>query len=156
MLKDGLAENSELNLPVIDPLRLQNIVIQKSYGPVLWDARFTNLDVNGFSKAQFVSISNFSDEPGAKLELKMTLPTGSVVGPYKIKGEVLFFPIGGDGIMTFGFGECYDWLVDNFLIEVNLEEDMQMTFEFDTKRIEKDGEVFMQVANGKLNAGAEE
>lgn len=31
-----------------------------------------------------------------------------------------------------------------------------MAFEFDTKRIEKDGEVFMQVANGKLNAGVEE
>lgn len=106
MLKDGLAENSELNLPVIDPLRLENIVIQKSYGPVIWDARFNNLDVNGFSKAQFVSISNFSAEPGTgKLEFKVALPTGSVVGSYKIKGEVLFFPIGGDGIMTFGFGE---------------------------------------------------
>jgi hypothetical protein len=105
ILSDGFKGNAVLGLPQIDPMKVDRIDVSQDGGPVTIKANFRNLDLTGLSKAKIYKISGF-DSPGKKkLEFQLRAPLASAVGPYKVKGQVLVLPIGGDGIIKLNFSK---------------------------------------------------
>lgn len=114
-----LIGNPELGLPQIDPLKVDKIDVAQDAGPVTIKAAFRNIDLSGLSKAQVYKISGFDDPGKKKLEIQLKTPLASAVGPYRVKGQVLVLPIGGDGIIKLNFSEEMD-LRDNMSITIKI------------------------------------
>lgn len=97
----------ELNLPVFDPLRLEKLNIEQgenfclidlkplinfffisSLGgnsPVNLKIHLRNFDLIGLSGVNFKSIQGFQKEfHNQKMELKFTIPSWQIFGPYKV------------------------------------------------------------------------
>lgn len=95
----------ELGLPVFDPLRLQKLDIEQGENffllltsnrnfflhkggnsPVNLKIHLKNFDLAGLSGVKFTSIQGFQkDFNNQKTELKFTIPSWQILGPYKVR-----------------------------------------------------------------------
>ena len=95
----------ELGLPVFDPLKIDKLNIEQGgNSPVNLKIHLRNFQLIGLSGVNFVSIEGFQKEfDNAKMELKFTIPTWQILGPYKFDGRVLILPVQGTSFVL----SCY-------------------------------------------------
>jgi len=91
----------ELGLPVFDPLKLRSLDIEQGgNSPVNLKIHLRNFELIGLTGVKFISIQGFTkDYDNARMELKFTIPTWQIFGPYKIDGRVLILPVAGKKIL---------------------------------------------------------
>jgi len=102
-LKPRLAEGvPEINLPAMEPLKLENVAFQQGSGPVRVVAEFTNVEVSGLSN--FTQSNFWVDVPKRTLDFDLILPQLTLVGNYEVSGNLFFIPIGGNGDFYLNLG----------------------------------------------------
>ncbi|CAL8071973.1 unnamed protein product [Orchesella dallaii] len=102
-LKPRLAEGvPEINLPAMEPLKLENVAFQQGSGPVRIVAEFTNVEVSGLSN--FTQSDFWVDVPKKTLDFDLILPQLTLVGNYELSGNLFFIPIGGNGDFYLNLG----------------------------------------------------
>ncbi|KAK9504733.1 hypothetical protein O3M35_010999 [Rhynocoris fuscipes] len=89
-----LASNPSLGVPIMDPLRLNTLIINQGTGPVSIDLKFTDLDVIGMKTFEVTNVKN--DWKLLELEGRWN-SLYALDGHYKISGKVLVLPINGEG-----------------------------------------------------------
>lgn len=87
----------ELGLPVFDPLKIDKLNIEQGgNSPVNLKIHLKNFELIGLSGVKFTSIQGFKkDYDNAKMELKFSIPSWQIFGPYKFDGRVLILPVQG-------------------------------------------------------------
>ncbi|KAG8238450.1 hypothetical protein J437_LFUL002907 [Ladona fulva] len=91
-LIDGI---NELNVPPIEPLKIDRMMMENGHGPVRVRAVFSNLTVHGASNYSVVAVK--SDIDSLRVDLGMKIPKISATGKYEITGNVLLLPVHGKG-----------------------------------------------------------
>lgn len=98
------------------------------------DLKFRNVELLGLSKARVYKVSGFKRDPHSnKVEFHFKTPLASLVGPYSVNGKILFLPIYGDGKVL-----------------LNLE-NLDVHLKYLTKKVMKDGKVFMELEKSKFS-----
>lgn len=125
----------EFGLPEIDPLLIEKMDIEQGGNKsVQVHIKFRKVNLFGLSDARVYKISGFQADPDRnKLEIKFKTPLGVVEGPYSINGNVLVLPIQGKG---------------NIKMEL---QNLDFTMKFLTKKIERNGKIYMEVEKSKFN-----
>ncbi|XP_043589497.1 protein takeout-like [Bombus pyrosoma] len=99
-LKNGIAA---LGIPACEPLRLEEIQIDQSSGPIYIHARYNNVSIYGGTNFAPKSISFDLDKNIVHLELY--IPRLEMVANYIMDGRIIMLPITGNGI---GYGNFTD------------------------------------------------
>lgn len=109
-------------------------IVQGGDSPVNIVLHFKDVDFTGVSKAKAYKARGFNENPeGDKLDIRFKAPQISIIGPYSINGKILILPIQGKGKSNL--------TMDN----------ADITLKFLTKKVEKNGKVFMQIDKMKSN-----
>ncbi|CAH1118075.1 unnamed protein product [Phaedon cochleariae] len=87
-LKEGI---KELDVPSIDPLIIENLLMENGRGAFRIKAAFYNISTNGASNYSVGSIK--TDLDNYIIELGVILPRLEVKGKYDVNGNVLLFPV---------------------------------------------------------------
>ncbi|XP_017080003.2 uncharacterized protein LOC108113805 [Drosophila eugracilis] len=126
--------NPGLNLPRLDPLKIDKMVISQgeSASPVGITLTFTDNLLYGIKDQRIVKVKGFGKDLTAKHEVKIVTKIFSLVGPYDIKGKVLILPISGSG--------------QSNLTLVNT----KAILSFWGKPLEKNGEIYLDVTDLKI------
>jgi hypothetical protein len=97
MIKKIFLGIPEFNVPVFDPLKLEKLNIEQGgSSPVNLKIHLRNFELNGLSGVKFTGIQGFGKEfDNTKMELKFSIPTWQIFGPYKFDGRVLILPVQG-------------------------------------------------------------
>ncbi|CAG9864316.1 unnamed protein product [Phyllotreta striolata] len=91
-LKTGI---EEIDVPSIDPLVIDNMVMENGRGPIKIKALFFNITADGASDYTVTGIN--ADLSKYVIELKLHLPKVEATGKYDVDGNVLLFPIKSKG-----------------------------------------------------------
>lgn len=137
---------SQAGTSQIDPIIIESIDLFQETGPVRINADFHNLVLSGLSKSTIYHVSGFATD---NLEIHFKAPLISIVGPYKVKGQVLVLPINGGGNARLKFGTYLSIFIKNskwWTFSENF--DAKMTFSI--KRILKNGKLFVQLDQPKM------
>ncbi|KAG4079172.1 hypothetical protein HA402_001143 [Bradysia odoriphaga] len=95
LVGDGIPE---INLTPIDPLFVPELNIVQGSGPVNIKMHLKNLNFHGFSTAQVSRVVGFGKDPKkSKFEFYGRIPRLSIIGNYKLNGNVIILPVQGDG-----------------------------------------------------------
>ncbi|XP_073995471.1 protein takeout-like [Rhodnius prolixus] len=89
-LKDG---NANLGILPLDPLRIDQLVIDQGQGPVSVKMVFSNFSISGHRNVEVLSVKNDWKD----VYLKAIVPKMTLRGKYKMDGKVLTLPIRGEG-----------------------------------------------------------
>lgn len=83
----------------MDPLLIDTMdIVQSGGGPVTMVVNFRNLHLHGLADAHIDSVSGFGEDFNGKImEIKGVVPSGQLLGDYKIVGRLLLLPIRGEG-----------------------------------------------------------
>lgn len=109
-------------------------ISQGGNSPVNIVLDFKNADLIGLQNAVISKVSGFKADPeGNKLEIRMKVPSITVHGPYTGNGRVMILPVQGDGISNITLANA------------------DVTMRFLTKKVEKDGKIYMQIDKYKLD-----
>ncbi|XP_031626800.1 protein takeout-like [Contarinia nasturtii] len=127
MLREYPMGESNINLLSLDPLEIPHIHIEKGTSSVV-DVllEFSNNTISGFRDFTFYKIDGFNDTIDGKYEIQLKGPQIQLMGPYSVKGSVLFVPIQGIG--------------DSNITVLNPD----FVVRFNGKSITKNGETFLQ------------
>ncbi|XP_072380485.1 protein takeout-like [Diabrotica undecimpunctata] len=162
-LKDGI---SEIDVPSIDPLVIDNLVMENGRGPVRVKAIFFNITTLGASNYTVSEIKTNLDK--YIIELGIILPKVEVRGEYDVDGNVLLFPIKsrGDFVALFtnveGVGKIFGkeitneagvkfMKVDKLLVDFRLKKSR-----FRIKDIVNHGNLIGEAMNQFINANSKE
>lgn len=85
----------DIDVPSIDPLEIDKLVMENGHGAVRVKATFSNVTVNGASNYSIGSIK--ADIRNLNIELGMKLPKIEIRGKYEVVGNVLLFPVRSRG-----------------------------------------------------------
>lgn len=136
VLTAKFAGDAELNIPSMDPLKIDKMDIAQNgeNEAVQMNLKFRRAELLGLSKAKIYKVEGFKEDPDKNiLEINFKVPLGSLVGKYDINGKMLILPIAGRGNVT-----------------LNLE-NLDIKLRFLTKKTEKDGKVFMVLEKAKFS-----
>ncbi|GAB0088221.1 hypothetical protein DMENIID0001_026140 [Sergentomyia squamirostris] len=65
-------------------------------GPINMQMLYRNMSIFGYSKAKILKIEGFTKDP-TKIQIHFTLNKISIISDYKLKGQILLFPMEGAG-----------------------------------------------------------
>nr|XP_022919098.1 circadian clock-controlled protein-like [Onthophagus taurus] len=85
----------DINVPSIDPLEIERLVMENGQGPFRIKALFTNITVYGASNYSIANIK--ADVKHYTIDLTMKLPKIDIRGKYEVSGNVLLFPVRSKG-----------------------------------------------------------
>ncbi|XP_004923014.1 protein takeout [Bombyx mori] len=85
----------DLELPPVEPLFIDRLVMENSAGPVRVTAAFSNITVIGPSNYTVTKIR--SDLKKLRIDLGLVLPRIEITGRYEVSGQVLLFPVRSRG-----------------------------------------------------------
>ncbi|XP_068629035.1 protein takeout-like [Battus philenor] len=85
----------ELDVPPVEPLLIDRLVMENSAGPVRVTAAFSNITVIGPSNYTVTKIR--SDLKKMRIDMGLALPRIEVSGHYEVSGQVLLFPVRSQG-----------------------------------------------------------
>ncbi|XP_059486361.1 uncharacterized protein LOC132202984 [Neocloeon triangulifer] len=85
----------ELNMDPLDPLRLDQLLMENGVGNVRVRALFNNMTVLGAGNYTVITVK--SDLSKLRIDLGMRLPRLSAMGHYEVTGQVLLFPVRSRG-----------------------------------------------------------
>jgi hypothetical protein len=115
VLKHYSSGNPDLALEPIDPFQIDAMTVVQSSGPVNILAKLANFDILGFSGAEIYKLSGFEND---LIDLRMKMPFATLVGPYKINGNILILPVNGGGKMRLHFSKYALWtLIDDVAVK---------------------------------------
>lgn len=125
----------EMGLVSLDPMQVEKMTIsQGGDSPINIVLDFTNVSVSGLAAATITKATGFKATPdNNKLEFRMTAELISIQGPYKGKGKVMIFPVQGVGMSNITLVEP------------------KVSMRFLTKKIVRDGEVYMKIDKFKVD-----
>lgn len=106
-----LIGNSEIDLPSLDPLKVDHVKVQQDVGIVTVRGSATKSLISGFSKGKIERFSGFDKN---LLKVKIKAPLVSANGTYNAIARVLGIPINGNGKYKVNFRECLLLLYMNF------------------------------------------
>ncbi|XP_047521226.1 uncharacterized protein LOC125060387 [Pieris napi] len=86
---------TDLDVPPVEPLLIDRLVMENSAGPVRVTATFSNITVIGPSNYTVTKIR--SDLKKLRIDLGLVLPRIEVTGRYEVTGQVLLFPVRSQG-----------------------------------------------------------
>ncbi|XP_076644820.1 protein takeout [Halictus rubicundus] len=92
-LKDGI---EALRIPPCEPLRLSEIEINQSSGPIYVHAKYTNISI--FEGTNIVPKSVKIDLDKNRMRLKFHIPRLSMITNYNLNGRIMMLPITGNGV----------------------------------------------------------
>lgn len=97
----------DLGLVPFDPLYVDKVDIQQgSASPVNVNLKFRNLKCFGMSTAKINNVVGFERDPSkSKFEFIAHIDHISLVGQYKVRGNILLLPIIGNGAVNLTFGK---------------------------------------------------
>lgn len=122
-----------LHLRQFEPLMIPKMNLKQD-GIVNIDLFFKNVALSGLSKSTFYKATGFKNDPDHnKLEIRLRTPALILDGPYKASGNVLFVPVTAKGN-------------SNLTLE-----NLDVTLKFVTKKIVKDGKVYMNIDKKKVS-----
>jgi hypothetical protein len=136
LLQKGMEEYGKLHLKSMDPLFIEKMDIEQGGKdqPVTIDLKFRKVYLHGIAKAEIYKIHGFQENPDKnKLEMKFKTKLGTIKGPYQINGKMLVLPIQGKGNITLDL------------------KDLDVTLRFLTKKVERDGKVYMNIDKSKFH-----
>lgn len=119
----------DLALESIDPFKVDTMTIQQNSGGVNILAKLTKFDIVGFSGAKIYKLSGFEND---LIDLRFRMPAATLLGPYKINGNILILPVNGSGKMKLHF--------KNFDIKMKLPIVKEL----------KEGKVFMKIKQPEM------
>ncbi|XP_071440006.1 protein takeout-like [Hetaerina americana] len=93
----------ELEMPPIEPLKIDKMAMENGHGPVNVRAVFTNLTVHGASNYSVVAVK--SDLATYRLDLGMKIPKITATGHYEVTGNVLLLPVRSRGDFLSSFSD---------------------------------------------------
>lgn len=98
----------DLGLIPFDPLYVDEVVIEQgNKSPVNVNLKFRNLKGYGIGTANVKSVIGFERDPlKSKFEFNAHIDHISLVGQYKVRGNILLLPIIGNGAVNLTFGMC--------------------------------------------------
>ncbi|XP_059610154.1 protein takeout-like [Phlebotomus argentipes] len=121
----------EMNIQSIDPLFYDKIDVKKTTKGVLnIQLNLIDIDVYGFSNANILEIEGFTENP-TNLYIHYTLDKVKVIGDYKMRAQILLFPMEGEGKCNY---TMLDW---------------DFKWNATVKLIEKDNQKYMKLLNHK-------
>lgn len=85
----------DLQVPPVEPLLIDRLVMENSAGPVRVTAAFNNITVVGPSNYTVTKIR--SDLKKLRIDLGLVLPRIEITGRYEVSGQVLLFPVRSQG-----------------------------------------------------------
>ncbi|XP_044752566.1 circadian clock-controlled protein daywake-like [Coccinella septempunctata] len=85
----------DINVPSIDPFKIERIVIENGQGPFRIRASFFNVTAGGASNYSIQSVN--ADVDRYTIELGVKLPRIEIRGKYDVNGNVLLFPVRSKG-----------------------------------------------------------
>ncbi|XP_065337820.1 uncharacterized protein LOC135938172 [Cloeon dipterum] len=85
----------ELNMDPLDPLRMDQLLMENGVGNVRVRALFNNMTVLGAGNYSVITVK--SDLSRLRIDLGMRLPRISAMGHYEVSGQVLLFPVKSKG-----------------------------------------------------------
>ncbi|XP_017780984.1 PREDICTED: circadian clock-controlled protein-like isoform X2 [Nicrophorus vespilloides] len=86
---------TDINVPSIDPLIIDRLLIENGHGAFRIRALFNNITVNGASNYTIGKIK--ADVDHWNIELGINLPRIEIRGKYEVGGNVLLFPVRSKG-----------------------------------------------------------
>ncbi|CAG9806926.1 unnamed protein product [Chironomus riparius] len=100
ILRKYFKGHDDLGLPVLDPLKIDELAVVQDLNAVKVDARVMGMDMTGLSKAKLIKLKGFENQ---EVEMRFVIPAGGMYGPYKIKGKLLKLSIEGHGQLKLTF-----------------------------------------------------
>lgn len=99
----------ELGLVPFDPLHVDEVVIEQgNTSPVNVNLKFRNLKCLGMGTANIKNVVGFERDPTkSKFEFTAHIDHISLVGQYKVRGNILLLPIIGNGPTNLTFGTFF-------------------------------------------------
>ncbi|KAJ0181379.1 hypothetical protein K1T71_003464 [Dendrolimus kikuchii] len=85
----------DLDVPPVEPLFIERLVMENSAGPVRVTAAFSNITVMGPSNYTVTKIR--SDLNKLRIDMGLILPRIEITGRYEVSGQVLLFPVRSQG-----------------------------------------------------------
>lgn len=85
----------DLQVPPVEPLYIDRLVMENDAGPVRVTAVFSNITVVGPSNYTVTKIR--SDVKKLRIDMGMVLPRIEITGKYEVSGQVLLFPVRSRG-----------------------------------------------------------
>lgn len=127
--------SNKIGLKEVDPMLIEKMDIEQGgNSSVTINLKFRKVHLLGLKNAEVYKITGFQSDPEKnKLEIKFKTPLATIQGPYQINGKILVLPIQGKGNIT-----------------LNLE-NLDVSLKFLTKKVEKDGKVYMHVERSKFS-----
>ncbi|XP_033333421.1 protein takeout [Megalopta genalis] len=92
-LKDGI---EALRIPPCEPLRLSEIEIDQSSGPIYIHAKYTNISI--YEGTNIVPKNVKVDVDKNRMRLKFHIPRLSMIANYNLNGRIMMLPITGNGV----------------------------------------------------------
>lgn len=93
----------DLDVPPVEPLFIDRLVMANDAGPVRVRASFTNITVVGPSNYTVTKIR--SDLSKLRIDMGLVLPRIEVTGHYEVSGQVLLFPVRSQGDFWASFND---------------------------------------------------
>ena len=92
-------------MPSLDPLHIRKLnLIQGAGHRVNIELFFNEIDMTGLSKAVAYKASGFNENPSDVIDIRFTTPKLVINGPYKVKGQISFLPLNGNGQSELSLG----------------------------------------------------
>ncbi|XP_043251473.1 protein takeout-like [Colletes gigas] len=91
-LKNGI---KALRIPACEPLRLEEIEINQSSGPIYIHAKYNNISIFGVTNVVPKAIKLDLDKD--RMRLKFYVPWLEMIANYHLKGKIMMLPIAGSG-----------------------------------------------------------
>ncbi|GLG92741.1 Circadian clock-controlled protein [Gryllus bimaculatus] len=85
----------ELQLPPLEPMRVDNLAMENGNGAVRVRAVFSDVDVRGASNYTVEGVK--ADVSAYRIEMTLGLPRIETAGRYEVSGNVLLFPVRSRG-----------------------------------------------------------
>lgn len=105
-LRDG---RRDIGLVPFDPLAIDEVNLEQgNTSPVNVNLKFRNLKCFGLGTADIKKVVGFERDPSkSKFEFTAHIDHISLVGQYKVRGNILLLPIIGNGAVNLTFGTCF-------------------------------------------------
>ncbi|VVC90730.1 unnamed protein product [Leptidea sinapis] len=94
---------TDLDVPPVEPLFIDKLVMENSAGPVRVTAAFSNITVVGPSNYTVTKIR--SDLKKLRIDMGLVLPRIEATGKYEVSGQVLLFPVRSQGDFWASFSD---------------------------------------------------
>lgn len=102
VLKNYFSGHPDLLFESIDPLKIDSMTVQQNSPAVNIFTKLTNFEIVGFSGAHIYQLDGFENDV---IDLKFKTDSATLLGPYKINGNILILPVNGAGKMKLHFSE---------------------------------------------------